>query len=155
MKFDANFAEAEAIQLQAAILLFGPKSKGISFASVHEPYRDQGGAPYLDAGRPITVEFLRTMARGLGLQMSLEILPETVFGAHAGCRGLVGSRGGPADVLLGSVGRQNAQRQSLSASAASVCRRRRSRIENPRSVGKPAARSPQCDRHRAVLEHQC
>jgi PRTRC genetic system protein B len=79
LKFDANFAEAEAIQLQAAILLYGPKTKGISFASVHEPYRDQGGAPYLDAGRPITVEFLRTLARGLGLQMSLEILPETIL----------------------------------------------------------------------------
>lgn len=78
MKCHANFADAEAIQLRAAILLYGGQ-KGISFASVHEPYRDQAGAPYLDAGRPITVEFLRTMARGLGLQMSLEILPETVL----------------------------------------------------------------------------
>jgi PRTRC genetic system protein B len=78
LKFDANFAEAEAIQLKAAILLYGG-TKGITFASVHEPYRDQGGAPYLDAGRPITVEFLRTMAHGLGLQMSLEVLPETVL----------------------------------------------------------------------------
>jgi len=77
LKFAANFAEVEAIQLKAAILLYGG-AKGISFASVHEPYRDQGGAPYLDAGRPITVEFLRTLAHGLGLQMSLEILPETV-----------------------------------------------------------------------------
>jgi PRTRC genetic system protein B len=78
LKFDANFAQAEAIQLKAAILLYGGP-KGISYASVHEPYRDQSGAPYLDAGRPITVEFLRTMARGLGLQMSLEILPERVL----------------------------------------------------------------------------
>jgi PRTRC genetic system protein B len=78
LKFDANFAEVEAIQLKAAILLYGG-TKSISFASVHEPYRDQGGAPYLDAGRPITVEFLRTMAHGLGLQMSLEVLPETVL----------------------------------------------------------------------------
>jgi PRTRC genetic system protein B len=80
LKFNANFTQAEAIQLKAAILLYGG-SKGISYASVHEPYRDQSGAPYLDldAGRPITVEFLRTMARGLGLQMSLEILPERVL----------------------------------------------------------------------------
>jgi PRTRC genetic system protein B len=78
LKFDANFGQAEAIQLKAAILLYGGP-KGISYASVHEPYRDQSGAPYLDAGRPITVEFLRTMARGLGLQMSLEILPERVL----------------------------------------------------------------------------
>ena len=78
MRFDANFGEAEAIQLKAAILLYGG-AKGISYASVHEPYQDQRGAPYLDAGRSITVEFLRTMARGLGLQLSAEILPETVL----------------------------------------------------------------------------
>ena len=78
MRFDANFGEAEAIQLKAAILLYGG-ARNISFASVHEPYRDRDGAPYLDAGRPITVEFLRTMAHGLGLQMSAEILPEHVL----------------------------------------------------------------------------
>ena len=44
MKFDATFGEAETIQLKAAILLYGG-AKGIRFASVHEPYRDQIGAP--------------------------------------------------------------------------------------------------------------
>jgi hypothetical protein len=70
LKFDANFGEAETIQLKAAILLYGG-AKGIRFASVHEPYRDQIGAPYLDAGRPITVEFLRTLAHELGMRMSV------------------------------------------------------------------------------------
>ena len=78
MKFDAHFGDAEAIQLKAAILLYGG-AKRISFASVHEPYRDPaGGAPYLDAGRPISTEFLRALARGLGLKMAPEILPESV-----------------------------------------------------------------------------
>ena len=78
MKFDANYGEAEALQLKAAILLYGG-SRGIGFASVHEPYRDQGGVPYLDAGRPITVDFLRTMAQELGMRMAAEILPANVL----------------------------------------------------------------------------
>jgi PRTRC genetic system protein B len=78
MRFDAHFGDAEAVQLKAAILLYGG-AKRIAFASVHEPYRDpEGGAPYLDAGRPISTDFLRTMVRGLGLGMAPEILPETV-----------------------------------------------------------------------------
>jgi PRTRC genetic system protein B len=78
MRFDAHFGDAEAVQLKAAILLYGG-AKRIAFASVHEPYRDpEGGAPYLDAGRPISTEFLRTLARGLGFGMAPEILPEAV-----------------------------------------------------------------------------
>ena len=39
MRFDAHFGEAEAMQLKAAILLYGGAKK-IAFASVHEPHRD-------------------------------------------------------------------------------------------------------------------
>jgi PRTRC genetic system protein B len=78
MRFAAHFGDAEALQLKAAILLYGG-AKRIAFASVHEPYCDpEGGAPYLGAGRPISMEFLRTMARGLGFGMAREILPESV-----------------------------------------------------------------------------
>ena len=78
MRFDAHFGEAEALQLKAAILLYGG-AKRITFASVHEPYSDpEGGAPYLDAGRPLTNEFLRAVARGLGFGIKPEILPESV-----------------------------------------------------------------------------
>jgi hypothetical protein len=79
MRFDAHFGEAEAVQLKAAILLYGGAER-IAYASVHEPYRDPaGGAPYLDAGRPITTEFLRALARSLGMGMAPEILPESVL----------------------------------------------------------------------------
>src|SRR5579864_1043324 len=79
MRFDAHFGEAEAVQLKAAILLYGG-AKRIAFASVHEPCRDpDGGAPYLDAGRPVTVEFLRTLARDLGLGITPEILPASIL----------------------------------------------------------------------------
>ena len=78
MRFDAHFGDVEAVQLKAAILLYGGATR-IAFASVHEPYRDPaGGPPYLDAGRPITTEFLRTLARGLGFGMAREILPDSV-----------------------------------------------------------------------------
>ncbi|MBZ5625400.1 MAG: hypothetical protein LAQ69_42875 [Acidobacteriia bacterium] len=68
MRFDAHFGEAEAVQLKAAILLYGG-ARRIVFASVHEPYRDPaGGAPYLDAGRLMTTEFLRCWLAALALE---------------------------------------------------------------------------------------
>ena len=78
MRFHANYGEAEALQLKAALLLYGG-SKGIGFASVHEPLKDQLGAPYLDAGRPVTVEFLRTLAQQLATGLRAEILPPEVL----------------------------------------------------------------------------
>ena len=49
MRFDAHFGDAEAVQLKAAILLYGG-TKRIAFASVHEPCRDpDGGAPVQSA----------------------------------------------------------------------------------------------------------
>lgn len=78
MKFHANYGEAEALQLKAALLLYGG-SKGFSFASVHEPLKDQSGAPYLDAGRPVTMEFLRTLAQELGMGLRAEFLPPEVL----------------------------------------------------------------------------
>lgn len=78
MRFGASCGEAEAIELKAAILLYGG-NKGISFASVHEPYRDQAGAPYLNSGRPITMDFLRTLAQQLGMRMPAQILPPEVL----------------------------------------------------------------------------
>jgi hypothetical protein len=66
LKFHANYEEAEALQLKAALLLYGG-SKGISFASVHKSLKDQCGAPNLDSGRPVTMEFLRSLAQQLGV----------------------------------------------------------------------------------------
>jgi len=78
MRFDAHFGDAEAVQLKAAILLYGG-AKRIAFASVHEPYRDPGsGAPYLDAGRPICTDFRARWPVGWASGWLPEILPETV-----------------------------------------------------------------------------
>ena len=109
MRFDAHFGDAEAVQLKAAILLYGG-AKRIAFASVHEPYRDpEGGAPYLDAGRPISTEFLRTLARGLGFGMAPEILPESVVMRTPEVTAWWVPADRPADVLLGNVGWQDAE----------------------------------------------
>jgi len=78
VKFHANYGEAEALQLKAALLLYGG-SKGISYASVHEPLIDQGGAPYLNSGRPVTMDFLRTLAQELGMRFRTEFLPPEVL----------------------------------------------------------------------------
>jgi PRTRC genetic system protein B len=78
VKFHANYGEAEALQLKAAILLYGG-SKGISFASVHEPLQDQCGAPYLNSGRLVTMEFLRTLAQELGMGFRTEFLTPEVL----------------------------------------------------------------------------
>ena len=81
MKFDASFGEAEALQLKAAILLYGG-ARGIRFASVHEPYRDPIGSPYLDAGRAITTEFLRTLAHELGRECLRRFFRRTFWHEH-------------------------------------------------------------------------
>ena len=154
MRFDAHFGEAEAVQLKAAILLYGGAKK-IAFASVHEPYRDPaGGAPYLDAGRPITTEFLRALARGLGFGMAPEILPESVADAHPGNHCLVGPAGGAADVLLSNVGWQDSQRTVLSASAAGLRPRRGTRVERACPARESPPSGAERDRHRTILERQ-
>ena len=154
MRFDAHFGEAEAVQLKAAILLYGG-AKRIAFASVHEPYRDPaGGAPYLDAGRPITTEFLRALARGLGLGMAPEILPESVLMRTPE----VTAWWVPAAVrpmfFSANVGWQDSQRTVLSASAAGLRPRRGARVERPRPARESPARAAERDRHCTILERQ-
>ena len=68
MRFDAHFGDAEAVQLKAAILLYGG-AKRIAFASVHEPYRDPNGRRALPrcGQADLPRSSCATLARGLGL----------------------------------------------------------------------------------------
>ena len=51
-----------------------------SFATVHEPKDSpDGGAPYLDAGEALTIDFLKQLAKGLGRSVPREILPSNVL----------------------------------------------------------------------------
>ena len=122
MRFDAHFGEAEAVQLKAAILLYGG-AKRIAFASVHEPYRDPAGRRALPGcGQADHTEFLRALARGLGIGMAPEILPESVVMRTPE----VTAWWVPAAVrpmfFSANVGRQDAEWRVLSASAAGVRR---------------------------------
>jgi PRTRC genetic system protein B len=50
------------------------------FATVHEPQDSpDGGPPYLDSGEPITIDFLKYLAKGLGRNIPREILPGNVL----------------------------------------------------------------------------
>ena len=67
-----------AFSLSRAILVYSDGRQ--AFATVHEPKRSpDGGAPYLDAGEPLTIDFLKEMAKGLGRNVPQEILPENVL----------------------------------------------------------------------------
>jgi PRTRC genetic system protein B len=58
-----------------------PKSSGQeAFATVHEAKRSpDGGAPYLDAGQPLTIDFLTQLAKGLGRTTECETLPPNIL----------------------------------------------------------------------------
>ena len=78
MMKSTHFGRNGTFSLSKAILVYSDGRE--SFATVHQPKRSpDGGAPYLDAGEPITIDFLRELAKGLGRHVPREILPENVL----------------------------------------------------------------------------
>jgi len=74
----SHFGSNRSYGLAKAILLYSDGQE--AFATVHEPKSSpDGGAPYLDAGEPLTVDFLRQLAKGLGQTVAREILPANVL----------------------------------------------------------------------------
>ena len=73
-----HFGSNRSYCLSKAILLYSDGKE--AFATVHEP-RDSpdGGPPYLNAGEPLTMDFLRQLAKGLGQTVQREILPANVL----------------------------------------------------------------------------
>lgn len=79
MYFDAAYGQTSPLNLAHAILLYG-SGKKIRLATIHEPMRDpQGGPAILDAGKPLTREFLEALARGLGSEFPPAILPSNIL----------------------------------------------------------------------------
>ena len=74
----AHFGSNRNFSLSKAILLYSDGRE--LFATVHEP-RDSpdGGPPYLDSGEPVTIDFLKLLAKGLGRSVPREILPANVL----------------------------------------------------------------------------
>jgi PRTRC genetic system protein B len=78
MTKSAHLGRNGTFNLLGAILVYSDGRE--SFATVHQPKRSpDGGAPYLDAGEPVTVDFLKELARGLGRHIPQEILPGNVL----------------------------------------------------------------------------
>ena len=74
----SHFGSNRSYGLAKAILLYSDGQE--AFATVHEPKNSpDGGAPYLDAGEPLTIDFLRQLAMGLGQTVAREILPANVL----------------------------------------------------------------------------
>jgi len=73
-----NIGGSEALSLKGALLIYQGQQRG--FVAWHEarPAAD-GGAPYLGEAQPLTTEFVRGLAQGLGSRIALEILPENVL----------------------------------------------------------------------------
>jgi PRTRC genetic system protein B len=74
----AHFGSNRSYGLSKAILLYSDGQE--TFATVHEPKNSpDGGPPYLDASEPLSLEFLRQLAKGLGQTVAREILPANVL----------------------------------------------------------------------------
>lgn len=79
MYLDAEYGHSTPLNLINAILLYGAE-KTIRLATVHQPINDpNGGPPILDAGEPLTREFLDTLVRGLGSEVPAAFLPCNVL----------------------------------------------------------------------------
>jgi PRTRC genetic system protein B len=73
-----HFGSNRNFGLSKAVLVYSDGQE--TFATVHEtkPSPD-GGAPYLDAGQSLTVDFLTQLAKALGRATHCEILPPNVL----------------------------------------------------------------------------
>jgi PRTRC genetic system protein B len=73
-----HFGSNRLFGLSKAVLVYSDAQE--AFATVHEakPSPD-GGAPYLDAGQPLTIDFLKQLAKSLGRTTPCEILPRNVL----------------------------------------------------------------------------
>jgi len=78
MRTGVNIGGSESMTLKGALLVYGGRHG--SFVSWHEArFPSEAGAPYLAEAEPLTTEFLRELASGLGSHLAPEILPPNVL----------------------------------------------------------------------------
>lgn len=83
MKTSVQLGSNERFELLNAILIYGAGGNSDArFATIHAT-RNEEGAPYLAEGEPLSVDFLRTLADGLGKSLAPEILPANVLARTA------------------------------------------------------------------------
>lgn len=78
MRTGVNIGGSESMSLKGALLVYeGPHG---SFVSWHEAkFATEVSAPYLGEAEPLSTEFLRELAAGLGSHLAPEILPPAVL----------------------------------------------------------------------------
>jgi hypothetical protein len=80
----AHFGSNRNFGLSKAILLYSDGRE--LFATVHEPKDSpDGGPPYLDSGEPVTIDFLKLLAKGLGRNIPARFFPKTSWFVRQRC----------------------------------------------------------------------
>lgn len=77
MEAQIRIGSRRSFTLKQAVLIY--RDSAAAFATLHEVQVEKSQAPYLGPGQPLTTGFLRTLARGLGSRIVLEILPGNVL----------------------------------------------------------------------------
>lgn len=77
MKCHVEIGEAHTLELRHAVLVYTGSRRG--FATLHDIAKQEEGAPPLGPARPLSLEFIRELARHLGSQVAPEILPVNVL----------------------------------------------------------------------------
>lgn len=78
MRTGVNIGGSESMSLKGALLVY--EGRHSSFVSWHEAkFATEDSAPYLGEAEPLSTEFLRELAAGLGSHLAPEILPQSVL----------------------------------------------------------------------------
>ncbi len=78
MRTGVNIGGSDSMILKGALLVYAGRHG--SFVSWHEAkFPSEDGAPYLGEAEPLTTEFLRELASGLGSHLAPEVLPPNVL----------------------------------------------------------------------------
>ena len=77
MDVHVRIGDTRTFALKRAVLLYEEGNR--TFATLHEVKSRPNGPSYLNAGESVTSGFLQTLAKGLGANMTAEVLPENVL----------------------------------------------------------------------------
>jgi PRTRC genetic system protein B len=77
MDVHVRIGDYRIFALKQAVLLYQDGSR--TFATLHEVKHTPDQAPHLSAGQSVTTGFLETLAKGLGANMTAELLSENVL----------------------------------------------------------------------------
>jgi PRTRC genetic system protein B len=77
MQAHVEIGEAHTLELHHAVLVYTSSHR--AFATLHDIVKEKEAAPLVGPAQPLSLAFLRTLARGLGSEVAAEILPGNVL----------------------------------------------------------------------------